>query len=159
MKFLNTTVTNKTNSFFACKSFSNAFVSDFLDVSLVFAVYDGWKCDRRRWWFFRNFIEDFLTLVKKDYIISGIISSNMNYEIVWFFLDYAIQFLQNLFICTPWKVHNFYIVVNSKTFLRDTIYYGVSGQYDFLFRTQRFCLSFFFSFRIRTRTGVSSFSF
>ena len=27
MKFLNTTVTNKTNSFFACKIFSNAFVS------------------------------------------------------------------------------------------------------------------------------------
>ena len=27
MKFLNTTVTNKTNSFFACKLFSNAFVS------------------------------------------------------------------------------------------------------------------------------------
>ena len=27
MKFLNTTVTNKTNSFFACKNFSNAFVS------------------------------------------------------------------------------------------------------------------------------------
>ena len=34
----------------------------------------------------------FLTLVKKVYIVSDIISSNMNYEIVWLFLDYVIQF-------------------------------------------------------------------
>ena len=33
----------------------------FLDIRLVIAVSDRWKRDRSRWWFFRNFIEDFLT--------------------------------------------------------------------------------------------------
>ena len=35
--------------------------SGFLDIRLVIAVSDRWKRDRSRWWFFRNFIEDFLT--------------------------------------------------------------------------------------------------
>ena len=67
----------------------------------------------------------------------------MNYEIVWFFLDYVIRFLENLSTCTTWEVHSFYFLVNTETFLRDTIYYGVSGQYYFFFfPTQGFCLSF-----------------
>ena len=49
---------------------------------------------KRCWWqFFRNFIEDFFNFGQKVYIISDIISSNMNYEIIWLFLDYNKQFL------------------------------------------------------------------
>ena len=49
---------------------------------------------KRCWWrFFRNFIEDFFNFGQKVYIISDIISSNMNYEIIWLFLDYYKQFL------------------------------------------------------------------
>ena len=88
----------------------------------------------------------FLTLTRKVYIISDIISSSMKYKIFPLFLDYVIQFLQNLFTCTTWKVHNFYFVVKTKTFLRNIIYPGVSGQYDFLFPTEKFCMNFFFSF-------------
>ena len=35
----------------------------------------------------------FLNVGQKVYIISEIISSNMNYEIIWVFLDFVIQFL------------------------------------------------------------------
>ena len=99
----------------------------------VFAVNDRWKCDRCQRRFFKNFTEDFLNVGQKAYLIGDIISSNMNHEIVWYFLDYVIQFLQNLFSCTTWKVHNFYFVVNTKTFLRDTIHDGVSDRHDFFF--------------------------
>ena len=56
------------------------------------------------------------------------------------------------------KIHNFYFLVNIKTFLRDTIYYGVSGHYNFIFLTRRFCLSFSVLLQIRARTGISPFS-
>ena len=49
-----------------------------------------------------------------------------------------------IFSLVPPGKLSFYFVVNTKTFLRDTIYHGVSGQYDFLFLTRRFCLSVFF---------------
>ena len=54
---------------------------------------DRWKRDGCRWWFFRNFIEDFFNVGQKVYIISEIISSNMNYEIVWLLTDYVIEFI------------------------------------------------------------------
>ena len=40
-----------------------------------------------------NSLENLLNVGQKVYIISDTISSNMNYEIIWFFLDYYIQFL------------------------------------------------------------------
>ena len=40
-----------------------------------------------------NFIEDFFNVGQKVYIISEIISSNMNYEIVWLLIDYVIEFI------------------------------------------------------------------
>ena len=40
-----------------------------------------------------NSLETLLNVGQKVYIISDTISSNMNYEIIWFFLDYYIQFL------------------------------------------------------------------
>ena len=53
-----------------------------------------------------------------------------------------------IFSLVPPGKFSFYVVVNTKTFLRDTIYHGVSGQYDFLFLTRRFCLSLFFCFEL-----------
>ena len=41
----------------------------------------------------KTLLKTFLTLVKRLTLFSDIISSNMNYEIIWLFLDYYIQFL------------------------------------------------------------------
>ena len=41
----------------------------------------------------KTLLKTFLTLVKRLTLFSDIISSNMNYEIIWLFLDYHIQFL------------------------------------------------------------------
>ena len=49
-----------------------------------------------------------------------------------------------IFSLVPPGKFSFYFVINTKTFLRDTIYHGV-----FLFLTRRFCLSvFFFCFEL-----------
>ena len=94
MKFLNTTVIDKTDSFLYAKIFQTGIriCKGFLDIYLVFVVNGRWKRDGCRWRFFRNFIEDFFNVSRKVYIIMEIVSSNMNYEIVWLFLDYFIQF-------------------------------------------------------------------
>ena len=94
MKFLNTTVIDKTNSFLYAKIFklAHSYCKGFPDIYLVFVVNDRWKRDGCRWRFFRNFIEDFFNVSRKVNIIMEIVSSNMNYEIAWLFLDYFIQF-------------------------------------------------------------------
>ena len=43
--------------------------------------------------FDETLLKIFFNVVQKVYIISEIVSSNMNCEIIWLFLDYVIQFL------------------------------------------------------------------
>ena len=40
-----------------------------------------------------NLLKIFFNVGQKIYFISQIVSSSMNYELVWLFLDYVIQFL------------------------------------------------------------------